>query len=86
MGNAPSADGGDEGGDEGGRGRGRSGLATRGLGHRIVGGGSNNNARGVTGLPSLSFAASLPLPSPFRSGGSLGLSRAELDARCQPSG
>jgi len=59
---------------------GRPSLSSRGLSHRITGGGSNNNA----GSSSSGF--SLSLPSPFRTGGSLGLSKAELDARCQPSG
>eukprot|EP00578_Thalassiosira_sp_NH16_P015439 CAMPEP_0181126118 /NCGR_PEP_ID=MMETSP1071-20121207/27437_1 /TAXON_ID=35127 /ORGANISM="Thalassiosira sp., Strain NH16" /LENGTH=355 /DNA_ID=CAMNT_0023211655 /DNA_START=214 /DNA_END=1278 /DNA_ORIENTATION=- len=65
--------------------------ALSGLSHRITGGGSNNNALGIGvggggggGRPSLHLPVSLP--SPFRSGGSLGLSRSELDARCQPSG
>ena len=66
----------------------RPSLSSRGLSHRITGGGTNNNAPSPlehhrsTGfsLPNVS------LPSPFRTGGSLGLSRAELDARCQPSG
>ena len=62
----------------------RPSLSSRGLSHRITGGGSNNNVEHhrSTGfsLPNVS------LPSPFRTGGSLGLSRAELDARCQPSG
>lgn len=56
----------------------RPGLTSRGLSHRIVGGGSNNNAH--------NGVSSMRLPSPFRIGGSLGLSRSELDARCQPSG
>lgn len=83
MGNAPSTD--DENGHDGrGGGGGRPGaLSTRGLSHRIVGGGSNNNSH-RTGFPHLSLPSSLP--SPFRSGGSLGLSRSELDARCQPTG
>jgi len=59
---------------------GRPSLSSRGLSHRITGGGSNNNAG------SLSSGFSLSLPSQFRTGGSLGLSKAELDARCQPSG
>jgi len=87
MGNSPSSgdDGGGEGdgNDEGGTGRSRPGLTTRGLSHRIVGGGSNNNSNRA-GLPHLTLPSSLP--SPFRSGGSLGLSRSELDAKCQPSG
>eukprot|EP00581_Thalassiosira_minuscula_P029081 CAMPEP_0183787846 /NCGR_PEP_ID=MMETSP0739-20130205/67753_1 /TAXON_ID=385413 /ORGANISM="Thalassiosira miniscula, Strain CCMP1093" /LENGTH=640 /DNA_ID=CAMNT_0026031939 /DNA_START=37 /DNA_END=1959 /DNA_ORIENTATION=- len=90
MGNAPSSN--DNDGDNGDQGatanegrRPHIGLASRGLSHRIVGGGSNNNAH-RTGLsvPHLNLPSSLP--SPFRSGGSLGLSRSELDARCQPSG
>ena len=60
---------------------GRPSLTSRGLSHRITGGGSNNNAGGLS-----SSGFSLSLPSPFRTGGSLGLSKAELDARCQPSG
>eukprot|EP00584_Thalassiosira_punctigera_P006653 CAMPEP_0172546416 /NCGR_PEP_ID=MMETSP1067-20121228/16192_1 /TAXON_ID=265564 ORGANISM="Thalassiosira punctigera, Strain Tpunct2005C2" /NCGR_SAMPLE_ID=MMETSP1067 /ASSEMBLY_ACC=CAM_ASM_000444 /LENGTH=674 /DNA_ID=CAMNT_0013333345 /DNA_START=198 /DNA_END=2222 /DNA_ORIENTATION=+ len=89
MGNSTSSpdgnedDGGHGGGNEGGTGRRSSALASRGMSHRIVGGGSNNNAH-RTGLPHLALPSSLP--SPFRNGGSLGLSRAELDARCQPSG
>ncbi|KAL7488066.1 hypothetical protein ACHAW6_013662 [Cyclotella cf. meneghiniana] len=51
---------------------------------RITGGGSNNNATHIH-RPNIQLPSSLP--SPFRSGtGSLGLTKAELDARCQPSG
>ena len=54
------------------------------LSSRITGGGSNNNATHIH-RPTIQLPSSLP--SPFRSGtGSLGLSKAELDARCQPSG
>jgi len=87
MGNSPSSgdDGGGEGDgyDEGWTGRSRPVLSSRGLSQRIVGGGSNNNSNRA-GLPHLTLPSSLP--SPFRSGGSLGLSRSELDAKCQPSG
>jgi len=59
------------------------------------GSGSDNHSGGSSGLgnrfpgTSGTHRVHLPLsslPSPFRSGGSLGLSKAELDARCQPSG
>eukprot|EP00804_Cyclotella_cryptica_P025714 CCRYP_002929-RA/>CCRYP_002929-RA protein AED:0.03 eAED:0.03 QI:32/1/1/1/1/1/2/189/653 len=54
------------------------------LSSRITGGGSNNNATHIH-RPNIQLPSSLP--SPFRSGtGSLGLTKAELDARCQPSG
>lgn len=85
MGNSSSSDGNSNNGSGGGGNTNgeqrRPGLSSRGLSHRITGGGSNNNAQRSSGL-------SLPvsLPSPFRTGGSLGLSKAELDARCQPSG
>ena len=56
--------------------------------HRITGGGSNNNAssNSISRSGGLLQHLSVSLPTPFRSGGSLGLTRAELDARCQPSG
>jgi hypothetical protein len=72
MGNSSSS-----GGQSGGSGNQSGGSSSGGLGSRIVVGA--NGHRGVH-LPLSS------LPSPFRSGGSLGLSKAELDARCQPSG
>ena len=84
MGNSSSSDGGNTNTNPNERrssSSGRPSLSSRGLSHRITGGGSNNNAGG-----SLSSGFSLSLPSPFRTGGSLGLSKAELDARCQPSG
>lgn len=96
MGNAPSSDGerndgnaggGNAGGSEGGGGGGaRSSLSSRGLGHRITGGGSNyNSAISHVGGRTLLHMPVVSLPMPFR-GGTLGLSRAELDTRCQPSG
>ena len=81
MGNSSSSDGNsNSGGNTNGEQR-RPGLSSRGLSHRITGGGSNNNAQRSSGL-----SIPVSLPSPFRTGGSLGLSKAELDARCQPSG
>jgi hypothetical protein len=50
------------------------------LNHRITGGGSNYNV----GRQTSSLLGHLPVIS-FRSG-SLGLTRTELDSRCQPSG
>ncbi len=98
MGNASSSDGerndgnaggrGDGGGGGGGGGGGtRSSLSSRGLGHRITGGGSNyNSAISHVGRQTL-LHLPVSLPMPFRGGvGNLGLSRAELDTRCQPSG
>lgn len=75
-------------------------VGTPGLSHRITGGGSNNNASSNSGSGNSSSSnrlgtssllqqlqsVSVSLPSPFKNGGSLGLTRAELDARCQPSG
>jgi len=52
------------------------GSSSGGLGSRIAGASGTHRVH----LPLSS------LPSPFRSGGSLGLSKSELDARCQPSG
>ena len=91
MGNTYSSDGerddgsGGGGGGSGGGGAGsRPGLSSRGLSHRITGGGSNYNAASHSRQTLLHLSVSLPMP--FRSGGNLGLSRTELDARCQPSG
>jgi hypothetical protein len=89
MGNTYSSDGERDdvsgGGGSGGGGAGsRPGLSSRGLSHRITGGGSNYNAASHSRQTLLHLSVSLPMP--FRSGGNLGLSRAELDARCQPSG
>ena len=52
------------------------GSSSGGIGNRFPGAGGTHRVH----LPLSS------LPSPFRSCGSLGLSTAELDARCQPSG
>mmetsp|Transcript_15688 Transcript_15688/g.28447 ORF Transcript_15688/g.28447 Transcript_15688/m.28447 type:complete len:676 (-) Transcript_15688:472-2499(-) len=83
MGNSSSSSGNDDSNGDGNERR--PALANRGLSHRIVGGGSNNNAHRIAGLTThLTLPSSLP--SPFRTGGSLGLSRSELDDRCKPSG
>ena len=96
QGNHNDIDGDDGGGREAGRhGPQRPGslMASMGLSHRIVGGGSNHNGIGggsVLSSVGSSIAPHFNLPSslslPFRSGGSLGLSRSELDERCNPSG
>jgi hypothetical protein len=51
------------------------------LGHTLTGAATNLSTR-LTNSPSLQ----LPTSFPFRSTGSLGLSKSELDAYCQPSG
>ena len=72
MGNTPSAGQGSSSGNQSG-GNSSGDLS----GRRRVAIGTHRSVH----LPPLSS-----LPSPFRSGGNLGLSRAELDARCRPSG
>jgi hypothetical protein len=74
MGNSTSSAGGQSGSSSANQ---SGGSSSGGLGSRIAG--SSGSHRSVH-LP----ISSLSLP--FRSGGSLGLSKAELDARCQPSG
>ena len=82
MGNSSSS-GGQSGGTGGERSGGSGGITSlSGMSSRVLGDRRDRNGGGGhrVHLPS-------SLPSPFRSGnGSLGLSRADLDARCQPSG
>ena len=87
MGNAPSSssdgernDGNAPFGGGGGGSGGSGGPGMNLLNHRITGGGSNYNV----GRQTSSLLGHLPVIS-FRSG-SLGLTRTELDSRCQPSG
>ena len=74
MGNSTSSAGGQSGSSSANQ---SGGSSSGGLGSRIA---SSSGTHRSVHLP----ISSLSLP--FRSGGSLGLSKAELDARCQPSG
>jgi len=83
MGNAPSSSSEGERNDGNapfGGGGGSGGPSINLLNHRITGGGSNYNV----GRQTSSLLGHLPVIS-FRSG-SLGLTRTELDSRCQSSG
>mmetsp|Transcript_6458 Transcript_6458/g.10853 ORF Transcript_6458/g.10853 Transcript_6458/m.10853 type:complete len:556 (+) Transcript_6458:31-1698(+) len=64
---------------------GQSGNHQSSGGGSSSGGGLGNRFASAGGTHRVHLPIS-SLPSPFRSGGSLGLSKAELDARCQPSG
>ena len=80
MGNAPSSEGERNDGNAPFGGGSSGGSSMNVLNHRITGGGSNYNV----GRQTSSLLGHLPVIS-FRSG-SLGLTRTELDSRCQSSG